>query len=108
MGKNAHGILFAAGEKVLTPGILAKKAGVWHDLSSKGADLWIFGKKGSHVAQPPQCKKHKKKSLKCVFITVTIDFIISKYILIQILVNTVNKFCELLVKCLTHRLDGLF
>ena len=52
MGKNAHGILFAAGEKVLTPGILAKKAGVWRDLSSKGANLWIFGKKGSHVAQP--------------------------------------------------------
>ena len=40
-------------KKVPTCGFSAKKEGVWHDLSEKGADSWIFGKKGSRVAQPP-------------------------------------------------------
>ena len=30
-------------------------------------DLRNFGEKGSRVVQPPQCEKHKKKSLKCVY-----------------------------------------
>ena len=40
------------GEKVPTRGFLAKKEGVWRELSRTGADLWIFGEKGSCVAQP--------------------------------------------------------
>ena len=37
-------------EKVPTHGFLVKKAGVWRNLSKKGADSWIFSKKGSCVA----------------------------------------------------------
>ena len=37
-------------KKVLTHGFSAKKEGVWCELSTKGADLRIFGEKGSHVA----------------------------------------------------------
>ena len=40
-------------EKVPTHGFLAKREGVWCDLSTKGADLRIFGEKGNGVAQPP-------------------------------------------------------
>ena len=52
MGENAHGIPFAAEAKVPTRGFLAKKAGVWRDLSTKGADSRIFGEKGNGVARP--------------------------------------------------------
>ena len=45
-----HGMPFAAEAKVPTRGFLAKKAGVWRDLSTKGADSRIFGEKGSRVA----------------------------------------------------------
>ena len=38
--------------QVPTRGFLAKKAGVWRDLSKKGADSRIFGEKGSRVARP--------------------------------------------------------
>ena len=47
-----HGMPFGVGAKVPTRGFLAKKAGVWRDLSTKGADSRIFGEKGSRVAQP--------------------------------------------------------
>ena len=53
MGENAHGIPFAAEEKVPTGGFWAKKAGVWRDLSTTGADSRIFGEKGNGVARPP-------------------------------------------------------
>ena len=33
----------------------------------KSANSRIFGKKGSRVARRPQCEKHKKMSLKCVY-----------------------------------------
>ena len=56
-------------EKVPTCRFLAKKEGVWCDLSTKGADSWNFGKKGSHVVQPLQRKKDKKKTLKWVYNT---------------------------------------
>ena len=44
-----------------TCGFLAKKEGVWCDLSKKGANLWIFSEKGNCVAQPPQREKTSKK-----------------------------------------------
>ena len=40
-------------EKVPTHGFSAKKEGVWHDLSTKGADSRIFGEKGNGVTRPP-------------------------------------------------------
>ena len=40
-------------EKVPTCGFSAKKEGVWHELSKKGANSQIFGEKGNRVAQPP-------------------------------------------------------
>ena len=39
-------------KKVPTRGFSAKKEGVWRELSTKGADLRIFGEKGSRVARP--------------------------------------------------------
>ena len=72
----------------------------------------VVSEKGSHVVRPqrekvPTCRFSAKKETMWhnllsakrqveelhynVFITVTIDFIISKYMLIQILVHTVNK-----------------
>ena len=90
-----------------TRGFSAKKEGGWRDLPAIFHSR-IFGKKGSRVVRRPQREKHNKMSLKCVYKTVTIDLVISKYFPIQILVQTVNKFCEMLVKCLTRGLDGLF
>ena len=47
--KGSH-VVQPQSEKVPTRGFSVKKEGVWHDLSSTGADSWIFGEKGSHVA----------------------------------------------------------
>ena len=43
-------------KKVPTRGFSAKKEGVWRELTSTGADSWIFGEKGRWVAQPQQGK----------------------------------------------------
>ena len=47
--KGSH-VVQPQSEKVPTRGFSVKKEGVWHELSSTGADSWIFGEKGSHVA----------------------------------------------------------
>ena len=94
--------------KVPTRGFSAKKETVWCDLSAiftRG-----FSAKRETMWRDLLCAKnrYKNKTWKSVYYTYIQCIQYNIYMPNPIIVQTVDKFRVPLVKCLAHRLDGLF